>query len=103
MSMFGLQNLDLFLVLQLITDVVTMNRPGIVDNLLLSCPHFIYSPFLAIVEEMMSQGTTKPLVLIVEIIYMTVVAVAFPTTSYAARYAASLYYTLFVSSNHASL
>ena len=65
LSMFKLRDLDPFLVLQLITDVVTINRPGMVDNLLPSLHHLIYSPFLDIVKDMMSQDTAQPLVIIV--------------------------------------
>ena len=48
LSVFGLLDLNPFLVLQLIPDVVTINCPDMVDNLLPSCPHLICSPFLAI-------------------------------------------------------
>ena len=99
LSAFGLRDLDPFLVLQLITDSVTINFPNTVDNLLPSRPRLIYTPFLYIVEYMVSHT----LVIIIDIIYMNEVAVTSPTTSYPARSAASLPYTLFSSSTHDSL
>ena len=68
LSMFKLRDLDPFLVLQLITDVVTINCPDIVEYILPSCPNLIFSLFIAIVEDMLPQGTAKPLVIIVYII-----------------------------------
>ena len=65
LSVLGLRDFDPFLVLKLITDAVTINRPGMVDNLLPSRNHFIYSPFISIVKDMVSQGTAQPLVIIV--------------------------------------
>ena len=65
MSMFGLRDLDPFLVLQLITDVVTINCYDMVDDLLLSSPNLICRSFLAIVKDMMSQVTAKTLVIII--------------------------------------
>ena len=65
LSVFGLRDLGPFLVLQLITDVVTINRPYMVDYILPSLPHLICSPLLDIVEYMMSQCISKPFVLIV--------------------------------------
>ena len=64
LSVFGLRNLDTFLVLQPITDVVTINSPDMFDSLLPSCLHLICSPFLVIVEYMVSQGTVENLVII---------------------------------------
>ena len=65
LSVFGLQDLDPFLVLQLITDVVTINFPDVVDDILPSRPCLLYSPFPDIFEDMVSQGTAQPLVIIV--------------------------------------
>ena len=65
LSVFELQDIDTFVVLKLITDVATINCPGMVDNLLPSLHHLIYSPFLDIVKDMMSQDTAQPLVIIV--------------------------------------
>ena len=59
LSVLGLRYLDPFLVLQLITDVMTINHPNMVDNILPSCHHLICSPFLDIVEDMVSQGTAQ--------------------------------------------
>ena len=65
LSVFGLQDLDPFIVLQLVTDVRTINFPNVVDYLLPSRPCLIYSPFPGIFEDMVSQGTAQPLVIIV--------------------------------------
>ena len=65
LSMIRLQDLDPFLVLQLITDVVTINLPDMVEDLLSSRPRLICSPFLAIFGDILSQGTAYPLVIIV--------------------------------------
>ena len=65
LSVFRLQGLDPFLVLQLSTDFVTINFPDMVDGLPSSCPHLTCSPFLYIVENMVSQGTAQPLFLII--------------------------------------
>ena len=65
MSMFVLRYLDLFFVIQLITDVMTINRPGMVDDLIPSFPRLICSLFLAIVKYMVSQGTAQPLVIVI--------------------------------------
>ena len=65
LSVFGLLDLNPFLVLQLIPDVVTINCPDMVDNLLPSHSYLICSPFLTIFEDMLSQGTAQPLVIIV--------------------------------------
>ena len=65
LSVFGLQYLDPFLIIQLITDVLTINCPDMVDDLLPSCLHLICSPFLAIVKDMFSQGTAQYRVLII--------------------------------------
>ena len=65
LRVFRLRDLDPFLVLQLITDVVTINHPNMVDDLLPSRPNLIYSPFLAIVEYMVYQGTAQPFVIII--------------------------------------
>ena len=65
LSMFGLRDLDTFLVLKLITDVMAINRPDTVENIFPSSPHLICSPFLEIVEDMLYHGPAQPLVLIV--------------------------------------
>ena len=65
MSVFGLRDLDTFLVLQLITEVVTINHPDMIDDIIPSRPHLICIPFMAIVKDMVSQGTAQPLALIV--------------------------------------
>ena len=64
LSMFGLWYLDPFLVLQLITDIATTNIPDMVDDILPRCPNLIYTPFLAIAEDILSQGTAHLLVII---------------------------------------
>ena len=74
-----------------------------VDNFLSSYPHLICSPFLAIVEDMVYQGTAQPLVLIMYIIYIIGVAFSSPVTSPDARSTASLSYTLFAYSTHVSV
>ena len=89
MSAFGLRYLNQFLVLKLITDAVTINHPDMVDNILPSCARLICSPILAIVKDVISQGTTQPLVLIIHIIYVTGVAVSSNTTSSDTHSAAS--------------
>ena len=103
LSVFGLRNLDTFLVLKPITDVVTINYPDMVDNILPSLPHLICILFLAIVEDILYQGTVQLLVIIVYIIYMTVVAIAYPTASSATLSAAPSSPSLFASSTHDSL
>ena len=65
LSVFGFWYLNPFLVVQLSTDVVTINRPDMVENIIPSRPNFIYSPFLAIVEYMVYQGTAQPFVIII--------------------------------------
>ena len=65
LSVFGLRDLNPFLVLKLFTDVMTINIPDMVDDLLPSYPHLIYRYFLDIFEYMASQGTAKTLVIIV--------------------------------------
>ena len=52
---------------------------------------------------MVSQGTAQPFVLVIYIINMNGVDVAYPATSYDSRYVASLSYTLFAHSTHASV
>ena len=101
--MFGLRDIDPFLVLQLITDVVTINRPDMVEDLLPSLPHLICSPFISVVKDMVPKGTAQPLFLIISVIYMTGLAFASPVTSSSAHSAASMYSTLFASSTHASV
>ena len=82
MSVFRLQDLNPFLVLQLITDFLTINFPNTVDGILPSCPHFIYIPLLSIVKHMVSQGTSKTLFLFVYNIcfFMTGVLLLLPQT-----------------------
>ena len=63
LSVFGLHNINTFLVLLLITDVITINCPDVVDNIFPSSPPLICIPFLAIVEGMVYQGTIKSRVL----------------------------------------
>ena len=65
LSVFGLRDLNPFLVLQLVIDAMTKNRPGMVDDLLPSRPHLICRPFLSISKEILSQGTAQPLVIII--------------------------------------
>ena len=65
LSVLGLRYLDPFLVLQLITDVVTINCPDVVVNILPSHPHLICSYFLAMVKYIVSHGTAQHRVIIV--------------------------------------
>ena len=62
---FRLRDLDPFLVLQLITDVVTINCSDMVDDLLLSSPNLICRSFLAIVKDMVPQRTAQLLDIII--------------------------------------
>ena len=103
MGVFGLRYINPFLFLQLITDGVTINRPGVVDNLIPIRPHLIWSPFLAIVKYMVSQGTAQPPVLVIQVIYVYGIDVASPVTSSATRSAASSSSTLSSSSTHDSV
>ena len=103
MSVFGLQDFNPFFVLQLSTDVMTINLPHAVDNLLPSRPHLICILFLNIIKNMMSQGTAKSLVLVIYVIYISGIAVTYPKISFAARYATSQSRTFYASSTHASL
>ena len=64
LSVFGLRDIDPFLVLQIISDVLTTNRPDMADDILPGRPDLICSPFLSIVEYILSQGTSQPLVII---------------------------------------
>ena len=100
LSVLGLRDLNLFLVLKLINDAVTINRPGMVDELLPNFTHFICSPFMAMFEDMVSHGTSQPLILV---IYYSGIAVASPATSSVTRSAASLSSNLSSSSTHASV
>ena len=65
LSVFGLQDIDPFIFMQLINDVVNINRPDMVDSILPSRPHFICSLFVSISKDMVSHGTAQPLVIII--------------------------------------
>ena len=62
LCVFGFVDCNGLLVLQLIADVVSVYSTDVMDNLFPGCPHLVCCTLLAIVEDMVTQGSTKTFV-----------------------------------------